>query len=318
MPTPMSQDRPSDVFGRALDALALGHLQSNDLLPLSDLSRVDAPRFEAAWSDLSEQVRIDAVQTMRDLAETSFERNFDRVLEIAIRNDPSAAVRQIAIAASTEREDQAFARLLLDLIDQDPSIDVRAAAASGLAVYCDFAVASSIEAYATLGDDIHRRLTVLIENGEEHPLVRGKALESLAAFGSEPVVVRAIEASLHADDEELRSSSLIAMGRTCDRRWLGDLLQELRSDDVVLRRAAAVACGRLGEADAVVSLGSVARDPDPDVRRAAIWSLGIIGGSAATIVLEKLRDGADNDELDLIESALAEANLGDLSGGDAW
>lgn len=255
---------------------------------------------------------------MRQLSEASFERNFDRAFEVAVRTDPSSAVRQLAIASSGEREDQAYARLLLDVAEGDPSIDVRAAAAGGLSLFCDLAVAGSTDAYGELGEDMHQRLARIVGSRTEHPLVRGKALESIAAFGSEPLVADAIESSLHADDEALRSSALIAMGRTCDRRWLGDLLQELRSDDVVLRRAAAVACGRLGEADAIVSLGTVARGDDREVRRAAIWSIGSIGGSAATTALRKLLDVADDDERQLIESAMNEAELGDMSGGDLW
>jgi HEAT repeat protein len=275
-------------------------------------------RFEAAWLELPERTRVEAINALSGLAEASIERNFDRVLEIAIRRDPNPAVRQLAVAASSEREDQAYARMLLELVERDPSIDVRAAAAGGLALFCDLAVAGSADAYGALGDEIHERLSGIIGDREEHPLVRGKALESIAAFGSEPLIAGEIEGSLHADDESLRASSLIAMGRTCDRRWLGDLLQELRSEDVVLRRAAAIACGRMGEADAIVSLGTVARDDDPEVRRAAIWSIGTIGGSAAATTLRKLRDVADDKERSLIDAAMNEAELGDLSGGELW
>jgi HEAT repeat protein len=107
------------------------------------------------------------------------------------------------------------------------------------------------------------------------------------------------------------------MGRTCDRRWLGEILRELRSDDVALRKAAAIACGRMGETDAIVSLGTVARDSDREVRNAAIWSIGEIGGGAAANVLTKLLKDASKDERTLIEAAIEEANLGEAT-GDAW
>jgi HEAT repeat protein len=202
-------------------------------------------------------------------------------------------------------------------VRNDPSVDVRAAAAGALGVTCDIAVTGEVEALGDVAERARQALLELLENRAEHPLVRGKALESVAAFGSQPVVSSAIDAARQSDDESLRASSLIAMGRTCDRRWLGEILRELRSDDVALRKAAAIACGRMGETDAIVSLGTVARDSDREVRNAAIWSIGEIGGGAAANVLTKLLKDASKDERTLIEAAIEEANLGEAT-GDAW
>ena len=239
-------------------------------------------------------------------------------MESAIRIDPSAVVRQLAIFGSYERDDADFVHLLLGLIATNPSVDVRAAAASGLANFCDLAIFGADDEIEKLGPEIRSRLVALIQDPREHPLVRGGALESVAAFGSDDFVTGAIRAESDSGDDGLRASSLIAMGKTCDRQWLGELLEALRSEDSDIRRAAAIACGRLGEPDALVSLGTIARDGVREVRYAAIRSIGEIGGSAASTILKRLQNGAGKEELGLIEDALADADLTGLAEDDSW
>jgi len=318
MPTLMSQEQPSNGFGRALDALALGSFEVRELAPLSDLSLANRREFEAAWLQLSDATRVQAIRKINELAAASFEFLPHRVLESAIRRDPSAVVRQLAIVGSYERGDEVYFRLLLDLIDSDPSVDVRAAAAAGLANACDLAVFGGNDGIEELGPEIRDRLRALIENPGEHPLVRGGAIESVAAFGTDAFVTGAIHEAVESDDDGLRASALIAMGRTCDRQWLGELLEALRSEDSQIRVAAAIACGRLGEPDALVSLGTIARDHVREVRHAAIRSIGEIGGDAASTILKRVRAGASEEESELIDSALADASLTQLPETDEW
>jgi HEAT repeat protein len=312
MPTPMSQEPTSNLFGRALDALAQGSFDPRELAGLSDLNLPNQRAFEAAWLRYPEATRVEAVRAINDLAASSLEFWPDRALDSAIRLDPSATVRQLAIWGSFERSDADFVHLLLRLTATDPSIDVRAAAASALANFCDIAVYGSDEGIEELEPEIRSRLVSVIEDPREHPLVRGGALESVAAFGTDEFVTTSIRDAFDSGDDGLRASSLIAMGRTCDRRWLGELLDALRSDDIDIRRAAAVACGALGEPDALVSLGTVARDQDAGVRAAAIYSLGQIGGSGASTILKRLRAKANNEESKLIDAALEDSNLTEI------
>ena len=102
----MSQEQPSSGFGRALDALALGAYDPRELAPLSDLSLANQREFESAWLQLPEASRVRAIRTINDLAAASFEFLPHRVLESAIRRDPSDVVRQLAIVGSYERGDR--------------------------------------------------------------------------------------------------------------------------------------------------------------------------------------------------------------------
>ena len=308
----MSPEPASSGVRRALDALALGAFELSDLRPLSDLSRDDKRIFEAAWLTLPEPTRTEAIRKINQLAERSFEFLPQRALDSAIRRDPSAAVRQLAILGSGEREDCDYAQLLLRLIAEDASIDVRAAAATGLATFCDMAAADHDDGILSLAPEIRARLEGVIGNPDEHPRVRGGALESIAYFGSNPFLADAIRDAGESGDNDLRGSALIAMGRTSDRNWLGELLEGLRSEDVDIRRTAAVACGQLGEADALVSLGTIARDHDADVRRAAIRAIGQIGGKSASTILTRLRAGAGGEESDWIDDALGDSEFADL------
>ncbi len=138
--------------------------------------------------------------------------------------------------------------------------------------------------------------------------VRRRALESAAYAGSAEVTA-ALELAYDQDEEELRQSAVLGMGRTCDPRWRPILLDELESSSAAMRYEAVVACGELGLVDSVPLLGAMLHDRDPQVAEAAIWALGQIGGNVARDLLLDAYEDADEDFQAAIDEALAEQSL---------
>ena len=138
--------------------------------------------------------------------------------------------------------------------------------------------------------------------------VRRRAVESVA-YACTPDVLAALEVAYYDEDERMRLSALVGMGRSCDPRWESILLDELGSSLPAMRYEAALASGELSLHSAVSSLEDLLDDADNQVRDASIWALGQIGGARAREALLTAFDDADDDTRSAIEDALAEQAL---------
>ena len=138
---------------------------------------------------------------------------------------------------------------------------------------------------------VYRVLMDFLEDEIEDLEVRRRCLESVAPFNTEEVQDY-IRWAYDDEDQDLRSSSIYAMGRTGEVIWLPTLLQELDSYDPAVRYETANACGELGREDPVPRLVELLNDEDPEVRLASISALGRIGGALARrALIDCVRDG---------------------------
>jgi HEAT repeat protein len=197
------------------------------------------------------------------------------------------------------------------LAQNDVSREVRAAATSALGRFIlagelgDLPESETIKAQDAVID---------ILNDESEDLdVRRRALESIANCGHE-IVEEAIDAAYNGDERRMQISAVFAMGRTCDDRWGDIVIHELDSQDSEMRYEAARAAGELELQEAIPHLSRLAFDDDVEIKDVAIWALGEIGGREATRILNLLANDArardDHDQLNSIEDALANAELG--------
>ena len=197
------------------------------------------------------------------------------------------------------------------MLRSDPSAHVRASAASALG---RFVLAGELE---QLDPPIQARLTTelltSIHLKGEGLEVRRRALESVA-YACTPEVLGALETAYYHEDEQMRLSAIVGMGRTCDKRWMKTILEELESNSAAMRYEATLASGNLALREAVPTLTRLLDDPDPQIRDAAIWSLGQVGGDQAKQALLEALGNADEDDAAALEEALAEQALseGDL------
>ncbi|HET8522149.1 MAG TPA: HEAT repeat domain-containing protein [Thermomicrobiales bacterium] len=308
MSTPMFPETPRRENGPSFDQ-ALAHIQANDFTErdveaLSDLTKQDAATLAASWSDLPAEGKVRLVRLMDDLAEAQVNLLFGRALRVAL-TDESPVVRQLAVDALWEDEGPDLCRVLLRVLREDASTDVRAAAGMGLARYATAGACEELD--DALTEELRAALTAVVADQREPYLVRRRALESVAVFGQDPNIRALISDAYNADDAGMQAAALYAMGRSLDQRWVELLVSELRSEDAEMRFEAARALGEIGDRDTVPEIANVTTDEDTEVRQAAIMALGRIGGKAAVRVLHALEEDASAADRDAIADALDEA-----------
>jgi HEAT repeat protein len=309
MPTPTSPEpRPNTdpTLADAIAAIGRGDFTSRDLIPLADLGRADAATLARAWPAFTDEQRESVVRGLAELAESDVQYVFGRALRVAL-GDPSPVVRQLAVAALWEDEGSDLIPTFLDLVDRDPSQDVRAGAAQGLARFAELAAEGDLD--PDVADRLRRTLVAVAADPTEPYLIRRRALETVAAFGRDADIVDLIRDAYDADDAGLRVGALYAMGRSCDVGWLDALVHEFESPDAEMRYEAARASGELGDDRAIPGLSSLAMEEDAEVRQAAIGALGRIGGTPAVNALRRLARSAALADREAIEEALDESLL---------
>jgi HEAT repeat protein len=296
---------------RALEKL-LGYLEDTPgpipfslLYGLSDLSGDRLRAFCEAWDAFPGALRQQLIRALVELGEASFEVHFDPIFRYAM-GDPENEVRALAIEGLWENEQVALVGPLLSMLRSDPSPRVRAAAAQGLG---RFVLAGELE---ELEQPIQARivtelLTVIHLAGESLD-VRRRAVEAMS-YACTPETSEAIALAYYDDDEEMRLSAVVGMGRSCDTRWKDIVLEELENPSPAMRYEAAWACGELMLRQAVPGLSQLLLDPDLQVRNAAIWALGQVGGEQAKRILLTAYEQADEDIQEALEDALAEQAL---------
>lgn len=312
MTTPTSPGRlPSTDSGSlasTIDAIVGGDFSRSRLVALSDLDRSKAAFLRQHWLDIPPTERNALLLALSELAEESLDFNFNRVYRVAL-GDPDPVIRQLAIVDLWEDEGGDLPRIYVRLLQDDPSDDVRAAAAGALATVSD-AVADG-ESDVLDADELIELFGSLIEDAAESPSVRRRSLGAVAAFSKVPRIDELIRLALNDDDQAVVAGAVFAMGRTASDKWIPDLLEFMQSEDAELRFEAARAAGLIGEADTVPELSELVYDSDAEVRAAAIEALGLIGGPAAIRVLRQVEQDEDIEDPESVDDALEAALLTD-------
>jgi HEAT repeat protein len=266
---------------------------------LSDLGSKDVAVLERAWADIPVERRRTLMEDLGEIGEANYEVNFDQVYKVGLE-DEDAEVRATAINNLWESESPELMAPFIDLMQHDPAIEVRAAAASALGRFVYLGEVEEIrQSQARRVEDVLLKAIT----GEDDLEVRRRALESIA-YSSCAEVPPLIEAAYASPDPLLRVSALFAMGRSADPRWAPQVLEEMDSAEPEVRYEAVRAVGELELAEALPTLTRLVEDQDVQVREAAIWSLGQVGGDQAREVLLNLLEDAEDDERDFIEDAL--------------
>jgi len=300
---PTSVDELNHLLGQIAGATRPAAFSS--LFALSDLAGERLKLFLATWEELPAARRRDLIEALADLAEASFEVNFDAIYRHSL-NDPDGVVRATAVDGLWENEDPAFIDPFLRLLHADPSALVRASAAEALGRYV---LAGELEQLdAAIAARVLNELLTRFYMADETIEVRRRAIES-AAYACVPEVSEALEMAYYDDNERMNASAVFGMGRNCDRRWRAVVLKELENSSPAMRYEAARASGELGLRQAVPILARLLDDADPQVHEASIWSLGQIGGTDAKRILSASYADADEETVNALDEAMAEIAL---------
>jgi HEAT repeat protein len=294
----------TDSFSQLIEQLGdpSQRLRLSRLHALSDLHGELLARFCTALDSFPVGRRRRLSRALLHLAEGNFALSFDAIFRHCLE-DVDAVVRAIAVEGLHEEHDPRLIGPLLALLRSDPSARVRAAAAASLGRYVLAGELEELE--PALEARIVSDLLATVSLRGESLDVRRRALES-AAFSCSAGVAEALKQAYVADNDKMRLSAVLSMGRSCDSRWRPVLLRELRSDSAAMRYVAVLACGDIALAEAVPVLGEMLHTSDPPLLEAAIWALGQIGGTAARELLLDAYAGADEETQVALEEALAE------------
>ena len=257
-------------------------LAASELHEVSDLSPEELGRFTGVWVTLPAERQRDMLSAMTGLAEQNAELDFSPIFKTCLKASEYDEVLAIAIEGLWEHEDRSIIPGLIEVLNSDRSAMVRAVAAQALGKFPVLAQEGKL--LAKDGDLVYESLLGPLEDEDEYLEVRRRCLESIAPFNTDDIEGYVIWA-FNSEDQDLKSSSIYAMGRTGEVAWLPTLIQELGDSDPAVRYETAQACGELGEEGAVLHLVDLLEDEDSMVQLAGIAALGKIGGPLAKRVL---------------------------------
>ncbi|HOU41981.1 MAG TPA: HEAT repeat domain-containing protein [Promineifilum sp.] len=277
---------------------------------LSDMEMAEFNQFQRAWASVDEARRAAIVRHMAEIAEENTLIDFTPVFAYLF-DDKYASVRQGALDGVWDTTDPALIRPIINLLQTDPSVVVRAAAARALAHYVLLAEWGQIAPGVVT--PIVDALLAEYEQPKANEEVKRAALEALAS-ANHPRVPELIRNAYEDGSNEMQLSALFAMGLNADDRWLSIVSDEMESPSADFRAEAARAAGAIGNPEAIDGLEQLLHDEDVEVAIAAVYALGQIGSERATELLNRLADDPAYEDLyDAIDEALEEM---DWMGGE--
>ncbi len=254
----------------------------------SDPSSGELAEFVQVCDTLSQDRQREVLAVMVEQAEENPELDFTNIFRQCLKNDDDPLV-QLSVEGLWEVEDRWLIAELVEVLQSERGPQVRATAALALGKFPLLAQEGKL--LPQDGELVYRMLMDFLEDDIEDMEVRRRCLEAVAPFNTEEVQDY-IRWAYDGEDEDLRSSSIYAMGRTGEAEWLPTLLAELENPDPAVRYETAHACGELAHEDATPQLVETLQDDDPEVRLAAIAALGKMGGALARrALIDCVRDG---------------------------
>jgi len=284
--------------------------EPHSLEKLSDLSFEQFKAFKAAWPELKPERRIALLEGLEEIMEVETRYFFVDIARFALE-DINPKVRTSALRILYEEDDRKLIPIFIRMMNKDPEPEVRATAASTLGYFVYLGVLEEIP------EDLMTRVLdalVVKMNGDDLPLVRRRALESMG-FASRADVNALIRNAYLSKDKEWVASALFAMGRSGESTWEKSILAELSNPEPDVQLEAIRSAGEMYLESAREPLFKLLENSeilDDEVRLSAFVSLGSIGGEGVREVLEEaLENCEDEEESEIIESALEDLNFAD-------
>jgi HEAT repeat protein len=237
-------------------------------------------------------------------------------------DDEDPRVREIALRGLWYSPDASLIERLIEMAENDPSLQVRAAAISGLGIYIyegemadydfDFGPMTELVREDELPEAEFERVKAFLlglHADEARSLdERRRALEALS-FLSDPKVADLIEAAYNRPEPEMKITALFAMGRSGMTRWTDILARELFNAEHDIQREAIRAVGEIGLTELGKDVWRLTYADDREIMLEAIEALGQTGWEGAFERLDELALHPDSEIAGTAEEALAEWHL---------
>ena len=270
------------------------------LAELSRLTGPEASEFGQLWLEWSSERVLDIVERMVSLCEDQLDVEFEVIYKQGLKH-PNATVRVASLKGLEESEDRALVIQLSKILKSDPVAEVRAAAAVPLAHFSIMAEAGKLS--ARYREALEDALYGVMENEREIQEVKLKAMEAVSVFAAERLTSH-IELAWSSGDLNARQSSLFAMGRTSDPKWIEYVIPDLEHDAASVRYEAAMAMGELGDEHHLPVMDAPLDDEELTVQLAAFSAVERIGGEAAKAKLELKLASPEPQVVELVQQAL--------------
>lgn len=283
---------------------------------LSGLSTEQIERLKPIWKKLKTSYQLLLMQMLIDGSEYDALLTYD---EIGIMNldAAEAEIRKTAIEMLVYTQSLSLLQTLLNMVQNDKSLEVRIAAVKELGRFV--MLGEYLEIPEDSATEIQDTLLEIYKTQENDLNLRRFALESVSN-ATRDEIISLIEDAYQSGNSLLQISAVTAMGNSCDDRWEQNILQELDNEDNRIRLEAIRSAGAIQLEDSVPPIIEILGEDelDTDDRDIVVWSLGEIGGAEATnilnILLEQAQDSDDEDFEDFVEDAISNAQLaGDLA-----
>lgn len=299
----MPKRSKSFTFAQAIEALqTTAHPSAAALRAFTDLDAEQLDVWKQVWQALPDERRAQLMEQLREVAEEDIEADFRSLFRIGL-SDPDERVRLASVEGLFEDEHPSLITPLIAMLREDPSPTVRAAAAESLG---RFVYAGELDRLSDARrSQVYAALMRALLTSPTGSLLHRRALESLAYVSNEEVDLQ-IRDAYYSDNDLLRLSAVIAMGRSNNRDYCAIVRSELHSVSPAVRREAAIASGELEDEEAVPDLAKLLEDPVESVRFAALDALALIGGEQAKQVLTAAADSDDVVLAEYAEQALEE------------
>ena len=290
-------------FQSVLDALLSDRKEfpRRYLQEFSDMGALELKTLLDMWPQVKPGRKLTLLEELASLAEKDTLVSFDDFAR-ALLTDPEPEVRRRAIRLLDEYEDPKVVPSYLDMLKNDPDVNVREDAANALRLFVDLGELEEIP--ASIYHQVEDALLASAAS-EDNVRVRRVALESLG-YSSRLEVMTLIESAFQREDPAWQASALVAMGRSADDRWDDEVTRSLVHVDDRIRKAAVQAAGELSLQSArPILLKMLGEEEEPSILSAVIWSLSQIGGEDVRTYLENLLDQLEDDEqIAFLEEAL--------------
>jgi HEAT repeat protein len=290
-------------FQKVLDSLLANskELPRQYLQEFSDIGPTELRALLDVWPRIDLKRKLSLLDELDALAEIDTLVSFDDFAS-AMLTDPEPQVRTRAIRLLDESEDVKLVPSFLDMLKNDPDLNVRAQAARALKLFVDLGELEEIP--EPIQRQVEDALLTSI-TGDDDAHVRRAALESIG-YSSREEVATLIQSSFQREDPHWKVSALTAMGRSADERWTDDVTRSLVSENDNIRKAAVEAAGELSlRSTRSLLLQMLNDEEDSTVLSAIIWSLSQIGGEDVRTYLENILDQSEDEEqIAFLEEAL--------------